>query len=98
MIEQKEQVEKIREAFNLEFGRFADLRGEIGDLSLADAEVLSRELSELKIKHTGKKSELANSKKLIGRVAAEDRAAFGQFSQTIEKEIAAAIENGRKQS
>ena len=93
MIEQKEQVEKIREAFNLEFGRFVGLQTEIKGLSLADAEVLSRELAELKIRHTGKKSELANSKKLIGQVAAEDRAAFGQFSQTIEKEIAAQIEN-----
>ncbi len=34
MIEQKEQVEIIREAFNQEFGRFASFRAEINGLSL----------------------------------------------------------------
>jgi len=92
MIEQKEQVEKIREAFNQEFGPFAGFRAAINVLHLADAEDLSRELGELKTKHTGKKSELANSKKLIGRVAPEERGAFGQFVQTVEKEIVSAIE------
>lgn len=92
MIEQKEQVEKIREAFNQEFGRFADFRSKIKGLSLTVAENLQRELNELKTKHTGKKSEIANAKKLIGRVAPEERGAFGQFVQTVEKEIVSAIE------
>ncbi|CAN5609668.1 phenylalanine--tRNA ligase subunit alpha [soil metagenome] len=92
MIEQKEQVEKIREAFNQEFGRFADFRADVNGLNLADAESLSRELGELKTKHTGKKSEIANAKKLIGRVAPEMRGAFGQFVQAVEKEIFGAIE------
>jgi phenylalanyl-tRNA synthetase alpha chain len=92
MSEEKRQIEIIREAFEKEFGRFAYLRAEISDLSLADAEDLSRELSELKIKHTGKKSEIANAKKLIGRVAPEERGAFGQFVQSVEKEIVAALD------
>lgn len=92
MIEQKEQVEKIREAFNQEFGRFADFRAGINGLSLADAENLQRELTELKTKHTGKKSEIAGAKKLIGRVAPEERGTFGQFVQTVEREIVSAIE------
>lgn len=92
MLEQKEQVEKIREAFNQEFGRFTGFCAPIVSLSLADAENFSRELGELKTKHTGKKSELANSKKLIGRVEAQERGAFGQFVQTVEKEIVSAIE------
>jgi hypothetical protein len=65
-MEVKQQIEKIREAFEQEIGRFSDLHLDI--LSLNDAENLQRELGELKIKHTGKKSELASSKKLIGRV------------------------------
>ncbi len=61
MIEQKKQVEKIREAFEQEFGRFSDLS--LDNLGLADAENLLRELGEMKTKQMGKKSELANSKK-----------------------------------
>ncbi|MGI8642210.1 MAG: phenylalanine--tRNA ligase subunit alpha [Pyrinomonadaceae bacterium] len=92
MIEQKEQVEKIREAFNQEFGRFVGFRADVNGLNLADAENLSRELSELKTKHTGKKSEIAGAKKLIGQVEAQERGRFGQFVQTVEKEIFGAIE------
>ncbi|MDQ3129173.1 MAG: hypothetical protein M3Q99_00225, partial [Acidobacteriota bacterium] len=93
MSEERKQVEQIREAFEQEFGRFAHLRGqEIGGLNLTDAENFMREIGELKTNHTGKKSELANSKKLIGRVAPEERGAFGSFVQSIEREITTAIE------
>ncbi|HEX8287454.1 MAG TPA: phenylalanine--tRNA ligase subunit alpha [Pyrinomonadaceae bacterium] len=92
MNEQQEQVEKIREAFEQEFGRFASFRTGINGLNLADAENLTRELVELKTKHTGRKSEIAGAKKLIGRVAPEERGAFGQFVQTVEREIVSAIE------
>ncbi|MBA3335094.1 MAG: phenylalanine--tRNA ligase subunit alpha, partial [Acidobacteria bacterium] len=90
MIEQKEKVEKIRKAFRQEFRRFSDLN--TNSLSLDDAENLQRELGELKIKHTGKKSELAGTKKLIGRVAPEERGAFGQFVQSIEKQFTGSFE------
>ncbi len=92
MGEEKQQVEKISKAFNREFERFADFRTEINGLDLADAESLHGKLAEFKIKQTGKKSEIASAKKLIGRVAAEERGAFGQFVQTVEKEIVAAID------
>jgi phenylalanyl-tRNA synthetase alpha chain len=92
MSEERKQIDQIREAFEKEFGRFAHLRSETNGLSLADAENFSRELAELKTKHTGKKSEIAGAKKLIGRVAPKERGAFGQFVQTVEKEIVTAIE------
>ena len=92
MSEETKQVERIRQTFETEFAKFAHLQADNGGLSLADAEVFQRELSELKTKHTGKKSEIAGAKKLIGRVAPEDRGAFGQLVQTVEKEISAAIE------
>jgi phenylalanyl-tRNA synthetase alpha chain len=92
MIEEKKQVESILETFRQGFSKFSVYGNGFSNLSLADAEVLTRELNELKIKHTGKKSDLASAKKLIGRVAPEDRAAFGQFVQTVEKEIVSAIE------
>jgi phenylalanyl-tRNA synthetase alpha chain len=93
MSEERKQIDQIREAFESEFGRFAHLRDEIGALSLADAENLSRELAELKTRQTGKKSEIAGAKKLIGRVAPEERGAFGQYVQIVEKEIVTAIED-----
>ena len=92
MSEERKQIDQIREAFEQEFGRFAHLRVEVKDLSPAGADNLSRELAELKTRHTGKKSEIAGAKKLIGRVAPEERGAFGQFVQAVEKHIVEAIE------
>ena len=92
MSDEKKQVEQIREAFEKEFGRFVDLRNKINSLGLSAAENLQRELSEFKTRHTGKKSEIADAKKLIGRVPAEERGAFGQFVQSVEKKILGAID------
>jgi phenylalanyl-tRNA synthetase alpha chain len=92
MSDERKQVEAVREAFEQEFGRFAHLRGEINGLNLVEAENLQRELTDLRIKHTGKKSELTATKKLIGRVAPEERGAFGQFVQEIEKGITTALD------
>jgi phenylalanyl-tRNA synthetase alpha chain len=92
MSEETTQVERIRQNFETEFAKFSPLRNENGNLTLADAENFQRELSELKIKHAGKKSEIAGAKKLIGRVAPEERGAFGQLVQTVEKEMTTAIE------
>ncbi len=90
MSEIDRQVDEIREAFEQEFGRFADLSTDVS--ALAEAEARLRELSELKIRHTGKKSPISGAMKLIGKVAPEDRAAFGQMVQAVEKGIAAKIE------
>jgi phenylalanyl-tRNA synthetase alpha chain len=92
MSEETKQVEQIRQTFETDFAKYSPFLAEIKNLSLSEAEELQRELGELKTKHTGKKSELANSKKLIGRVAPEERGAFGQFVQSVEKEISGSIE------
>ena len=93
----RRQPAAVREAFEREFGRFARFRGTegaaaLGELTLSDAEAAQRELAELRTRHAGKKSALGNLKKLIGRVAAEERAAFGQEVQAAEREIAGALE------
>jgi phenylalanyl-tRNA synthetase alpha chain len=93
MSEEKKQIEEIKSVFEREFGRFADLGSKIKDLSLSVAENLQRELNEMRVRHTGKKSEIANAKKLIGRVAPDERGAFGQFVQRVEKEIVGAIDD-----
>lgn len=90
--DQTQKVEAARKAFEQEFGRFARFRTGTDGLNLPEAESLKRELGEVRTRHTGKKSELAAVKKLIGRVAPEERASFGQLVQQLEAEIAEAIE------
>ncbi|HEX9919296.1 MAG TPA: phenylalanine--tRNA ligase subunit alpha, partial [Pyrinomonadaceae bacterium] len=90
------QIEAVREAFEQEFGRFARFRGagasaSVGELKLSDAETLAREVADLRTRHTGKKSALANLKKMVGRVAPEERAAFGQQAQQLEAQITGSL-------
>src|SRR5947209_7924501 len=89
------QVEAARKAFEQEFGRFARFTGEVtlpSSLSLQAAEAELRVLTDLRTKHVGKKSALAASKKLIGRIPPDARAAFGQLVQHTEADIIAAID------
>ena len=90
MADERATVEAAREAFDRDFQKFNELNP--NGSSLADIEALLREVSEVKVRHTGKKSALAESKKLIGRVAPEERGAFGQFVQSIERSIVERIE------
>jgi len=94
MSEVKRQIDEIREAFEHEFERFADLR--LDGLVLSDVEALLLQVSELKIKHTGKRSAIAGAMKLVGKVAPDERATFGQVVQTAERSIAARIERAEE--
>ena len=91
MSDEREMVEAARSAFEQEFARFNDLR--LDGLSFADAELLSREIADLKVRQTGKKSAIAAAKGLVGRVAPGERSAFGQLVQTAEREIVESIEH-----
>jgi phenylalanyl-tRNA synthetase alpha chain len=104
-VDPKQQAEAARKAFEQEFERFARFRRDSEssgqssdhetvsvDAKLKDAESSLRELGEVRSQHTGKKSALASVKKMIGRVASEDRAAFGQMVQQIEVEIVREID------
>ena len=90
----KLQVEAARKAFEQEFERFAGFAGNsaLASLSLDQAEAEQRALAELRTRHLGKKSELAASKKMIGRVSPDERAGFGQLVQQYEAEITAGID------
>jgi phenylalanyl-tRNA synthetase alpha chain len=83
MSEYTRQVEEIREAFEHEFERFADWRPN----GLTEAESALRELGELKVKHSGKKSPISGAMKLIGKVPPEERGDFGKLVQSVEKTI-----------
>jgi len=94
-----QQVEAARKAFEQEFERFARFTLDLDSfaaLPLEEALAEQRALSELRSRHLGKKSSLAGAKKLIGRVAAEERAAFGQLVQAIEASIVSAVEQAEQ--
>ncbi|MFN2577328.1 MAG: phenylalanine--tRNA ligase subunit alpha [Pyrinomonadaceae bacterium] len=70
----------------------ADNPVELRGLDWAKAEAERILLSELRTKHLGKKGLLTACKKTIGRLPAEERAAFGQLVQQTEAAVAKAIE------
>ncbi|MBA2378300.1 MAG: phenylalanine--tRNA ligase subunit alpha, partial [Blastocatellia bacterium] len=90
MTDEKQIVEAAHSAFTQDFEKFDKL--ELNGSGLAEAETALRELGELKVRHTGKKSALADSKKFIGKVSPEQRGEFGQFVQSVEKDITNRIE------
>jgi len=93
------QVEAASKAFEQEFERFARFTGDSNELAGLDLEAAiagERALSELRTRHLGKKSALAAAKKLIGRVAPEGRAAFGQLVQAAEAAVTEALEKAEQ--
>ncbi|MCW5958639.1 MAG: phenylalanine--tRNA ligase subunit alpha [Pyrinomonadaceae bacterium] len=96
MIEQIAKLEKIREAFNQEFERFLDFDANRTFFSLTDAELLKKELSDFRIKKTGKKSEIAGLNRFIGQVEQEHRAEFGKMIQSLSSDVLHAIDSVEK--
>src|SRR5436190_9001442 len=93
------QVQATVKAFEREFERFGRFTAGFASserLNLSEAETEQRELNELRTRHLGKKSSLAACKKLIGRVAPEERAAFGQLVQKTESEISEKLEQAEQ--
>jgi phenylalanyl-tRNA synthetase alpha chain len=93
------QVETARKAFEQEFERFARFTGDspsFSDLNLDQAIAELRALGELRTRHLGKKSALAASKKLIGRVPAEERAEFGKVVQATEALVGSALDEAEE--
>src|SRR5687768_15374014 len=81
------QIDLIYKAFEQDFERFAPFIDPPSTLGLEQALAEQRALGELRTRHLGKKSALAAAKKLIGRVAPEERAAFGQKVQATEEKL-----------
>lgn len=81
------QVESITKAFEQDFERFFPFISDPSVLTLEQAEAEKDALGELRTRHLGKKSALAAVKKLIGRVAPEERALFGQKVQATEARL-----------
>ena len=86
-----QEVTAAREAFEQEFERFARFTAGGVSVSTKDADAEQRALAELRTKHLGKKSAIAAAKKLIGKVASDQRASFGQLVQQTEARISESI-------
>ena len=86
----QQQVEEIIKAFEKDFERFAPFIHDASappNLDLETAITHQRAAAELRTRYLGKKSALAASKKLIGKVAPEERASFGQLVQSTEDKL-----------
>jgi phenylalanyl-tRNA synthetase alpha chain len=81
------QLDLIQKAFEHDFERFFPYARAPITLELEQALAEQRAVIELRTRHLGKKSALAAAKKLIGRVAPEERAGFGQKVQATEEEF-----------
>src|SRR6185503_3586922 len=95
----EQQVESASKAFEQEFERFSHFTGDPSTFSALDLETASAEeraLAELRTRHLGKKSALAATKKLIGRVAPEGRAAFGQLVQSTESRLVQSLDQAEQ--
>ncbi len=95
MSEERDRVESVRAAFLNEFAPYVGVN--LDGASLDDVESRLREVADLKVRHTGKKSAIAETMKLVGRVAPDERADFGQLVQSVQKEIEASIEAAESQ-
>src|SRR5215468_7807930 len=90
--EPTQQVQAASKAFEQEFERFVRFTSDsnkLAGLTLEEAIAEERALAELRTRHLGKKSALALTKKLIGRVPPDQRAAFGQLVQSAEASLVA---------
>lgn len=83
------QLDLINRAFEQDierFVRFGDW-AEVTKLDLETAITEQRAVADVRTQYLGKKSALAATKKLIGRLAPEARAAFGQLVQATEDQF-----------
>src|SRR6187397_545649 len=95
----EQQVEAARKAFEQEFERFAPFVNDpsaLANRGLEAVVVEQRALIDLRTRHLGKKSALAATKKLIGRVAPEERAAFGQLVQATEAALVQSLDQAEQ--
>ncbi|MFV0387214.1 MAG: phenylalanine--tRNA ligase subunit alpha [Pyrinomonadaceae bacterium] len=87
MSEVSQQVLEIKERFDQ---AYRDVSAGLNLDSAKDLQTLEdikKRLNELRVQHTGKKSDLSSAMKLIGRVAPENRGEFGKFVQSIRTSI-----------
>ena len=88
------RIDKILGSFAEEADRLAYEGPQ--DNSLESAEALLKLQNETRIKYTGKKSELANLKKMIGQADPSERAEFAKRVQAAESAINSSLDAGEQ--
>lgn len=78
-------IQAVKDEFDAEIAPLADVP--VDGILLPEATARLAQANDLKIRYTGKKSQLASLMKMVGAQAPEDRAEFGQAIQAVEKEI-----------
>ena len=88
------EVTKKLEDYRTEaFAQLGDLLNvSVDGIRLAEAEARLRQIKDLTVELTGKKSRIAEFKKEIGKVGIEERAEYAQAVQAFEKDIRTALE------
>jgi phenylalanyl-tRNA synthetase alpha chain len=89
MSESMRKVEEVRQAIAADIELLSSVTtfdGNVGELEAKLAEI-----GEAKIRLTGKRSGLADVKKQIGAVSAEERSVFAQAVQTLDREVNDAV-------
>jgi len=93
----KEQLDSISQAVRVELEGFTNLQALAkATLSSSEAQKQIQDLKGVRTRFLGKKSKLADLKKLIGRVPAEERASFGQLVQQHEADITRLFDGAEK--
>jgi phenylalanyl-tRNA synthetase alpha chain len=83
-----EKLDLISQTVGAELERFTNLEARAkAERSLSEAEKQLQDLKDVRTRLLGKKSEFASLKKLIGRLTAEERGAFGQRIQQEEAQF-----------
>ncbi len=90
MSDSTRQIDELKERLNTELEAARNIM--IDSLSLADCEARQREIKDISVRLTGKKSDLAALKKSIGSVAAGERGAFAQIVQSLERDVTETLE------
>ena len=92
MSEASKKLEECRSEAFAKLERLAEVP--VDGIQLAEAESQLRQIKDLAIELTGKKSRIADLKKAIGKVDPSERAEFAQAVQNLEKKIRGALERG----
>lgn len=95
MSEALKRLEEYRSEMLERVGRVDGIS--VDGAGFADLETRLREIKDLSIELTGKRSRVAELKKEIGKVDAESRAGFAQAVQTLERDIRTALESAESQ-
>lgn len=92
MSEASKKLEDCRSEAFAKLERLAEVSGD--GIRFAEAEALLRQIKDVAVELTGKKSKIVQLKKEIGKVDPNERVDFAQAVQNLEKKIRGALERG----